>query len=112
MGRGLGCPSMGCIVGCITLAFPKFVLFIFFLSGNYLGGAYKTEHGLVRGEELQAGHDRYDDRERRQHDADQRNEQVIAPFFLQRVHEPRNVVPTEKPAEMSLVVDPRDHDPE
>ncbi len=33
---------MGCIVGCIALAFPRLVLFIVFLSSNYLGRAYET----------------------------------------------------------------------
>ncbi len=33
---------MGCIVGCIGLAFPRLVLFIVFLSSNYLGRAYET----------------------------------------------------------------------
>lgn len=33
---------MGCVVGCIALAFPRLVLFIVFLSSNYLGRAYET----------------------------------------------------------------------
>jgi hypothetical protein len=33
---------MGCIVGCIALAFPRIVLVIICLSSNYLGRAYET----------------------------------------------------------------------
>ena len=33
---------MGCLVGCIALAFPRLVLFAIFLFSNYLGRAYET----------------------------------------------------------------------
>lgn len=33
---------MGCVVGCIALAFPRLVLFFVFLMSNYLGRAYET----------------------------------------------------------------------
>ena len=33
---------MGCLVGCIALAFPRLVLFAIFLFSNYLGRAYQT----------------------------------------------------------------------
>jgi len=33
---------MGCVVGCIALAFPRIVLFVVFLLSNYLGRAYET----------------------------------------------------------------------
>lgn len=33
---------MGCIVGCIGVAFPRLALFGVFLFSNYLGRAYET----------------------------------------------------------------------
>lgn len=33
---------MGCVLGCIALAFPRLVLFGIFLMSNYLGRAYET----------------------------------------------------------------------
>lgn len=33
---------MGCLVGCFALLFPRLVLFLMFLTSNYLGRAYET----------------------------------------------------------------------
>lgn len=33
---------MGCLLGCLALLFPRLVLFLVFLSSNYLGRAYET----------------------------------------------------------------------
>ncbi len=33
---------MGCLLGCFALLFPRVLLFIVFLSGNYLSRAYDT----------------------------------------------------------------------
>lgn len=33
---------MPCVVGCFALLFPRLVLFIMFLTSNYLGRAYET----------------------------------------------------------------------
>lgn len=40
---------MGCFVGCIALAFPRLVLFVMFLTSNYVGRAYETNIWPVMG---------------------------------------------------------------
>ena len=40
---------MGCLVGCFALAFPRLVLFIMFLTSNYIGRAYETNLWPVLG---------------------------------------------------------------
>ena len=40
---------MGCFAGCFALAFPRLMLFIMFLSGNYIGRAYDTNLWPVLG---------------------------------------------------------------
>lgn len=33
---------MGCLAGCLAFFFPRLMLFILFLSSNYIGRAYET----------------------------------------------------------------------
>lgn len=40
---------MGCLVGCVALLFPRLVLFLMFLTSNYLGQAYETNLWPVLG---------------------------------------------------------------
>jgi len=40
---------MGCFVGCLALLFPRFLLFVMFLTGNYIGRAYETNLWPVLG---------------------------------------------------------------
>ena len=40
---------MGCLVGCVALAFPRLVLFVMFLTSNYIGRAYETNLWPVMG---------------------------------------------------------------
>ncbi len=40
---------MGCLAGCFALAFPRFMLFIMFLTSNYIGRAYETNLWPVLG---------------------------------------------------------------
>ena len=40
---------MGCFIGCFALAFPRLVLFIIFLTSNYIGRAYETNLWPVLG---------------------------------------------------------------
>lgn len=40
---------MGCLVGCLALAFPRLVLFIMFLTSSYIGRAYETNLWPVLG---------------------------------------------------------------
>lgn len=40
---------MGCLVGCLALLFPRVLLFIVFLTSNYLGRAYDTNLWPVLG---------------------------------------------------------------
>lgn len=40
---------MGCFVGCLALLFPRLVLFLTFLTSNYLGRAYETNLWPVLG---------------------------------------------------------------
>lgn len=34
--------GMGCLLGCVAIAFPRVALVLVFLSGNYLARAYET----------------------------------------------------------------------
>ena len=40
---------MGCLVGCVALAFPRLVLFVMFVTSNYIGRAYETNLWPVMG---------------------------------------------------------------
>lgn len=40
---------MGCLVGCLALVFPRLVLFIVYLTSNYIGRAYETNLWPVMG---------------------------------------------------------------
>ena len=40
---------MGCLVGCIALAFPRLVLFVMFLTSSYISRAYETNLWPVMG---------------------------------------------------------------
>ncbi len=40
---------MGCFAGCFAVMFPRLVLFIMFLTGNYIGSAYDTNLWPVLG---------------------------------------------------------------
>jgi len=40
---------MGCFAGCAALLFPRFVLFLMFLTSNYIGRAYETNLWPVLG---------------------------------------------------------------
>ena len=40
---------MGCFAGCFAVMFPRFVLFIMFLTSNYIGRAYDTNLWPVLG---------------------------------------------------------------
>lgn len=40
---------MGCVVGCLALLFPRVMIFVIFLTSNYLGRAFETSIWPVLG---------------------------------------------------------------